>query len=275
MPHPSPPIRERQEFFPDSPMSQAISPNGHAFPKVHGVAKLASMKHHTGVPAVTTGGATALPGQVVLAFQGGGALNAYQGGVYQALHEAGIEPDWVIGTSSGAINAGIIAGNPPEKRLECLHKFWTSLEYKPWWEESPFLTPWLSKSQLAEWTKTTAPMAALFGGVPGYYAPNTAFALGGVNAALGVEQASLYTTEGLERTMAGLTDPDWFNSGRPRLTVCTVNVKTGQMQYFDSARMPLTLNHVLASAALPISFPAVRITCHYPSVGLSNVRSPG
>jgi NTE family protein len=217
------------------------------------------MKHHTGVPAATTGRATALPGQVVLAFQGGGALNAYQGGVYQALHEAGIEPDWVIGTSSGAINAGIIAGNPPEKRLECLRKFWTSLEYKPWWDESPFLTPWLSKSQLGEWTKRTAPLAAFFSGVPGYYAPNTAFALGGVNAALGVERASLYTTEELEKTMAGLTDPDWFNSGRPRLTVCTVNVKTGQMQYFDSARMPLTLNHVLASAALPISFPAVRI----------------
>ena len=61
----------------------------------------------------------------MLAFQGGGALNAYQGGVYQAFHEAGIEPDWVIGTSSGAINAGIIAGNPPEKRLERLREFWT------------------------------------------------------------------------------------------------------------------------------------------------------
>jgi predicted acylesterase/phospholipase RssA len=122
-----------------------------------GVAKLANMKHRTGVAAATTGRAKALPGQVVLAFQGGGALNAYQGGVYQALHEAGIEPDWVIGTSSGAINAGIIAGNPPEKRLGCLHKFWTSLEYKPWWEESPFLIPSLGKSQLAEWTKRTAP----------------------------------------------------------------------------------------------------------------------
>ena len=80
----------------------------------------------------------ALPGQVVLAFQGGGALNAYQGGVYQALHEAGIEPDWVIGTSSGAINAGLIAGNPPEKRVERMREFWTSMEYRPWWEDSPF-----------------------------------------------------------------------------------------------------------------------------------------
>jgi len=53
---------------------------------------------------------SSLPGQVVLVFQGGGAIWAYQGGVYQALHEAGIEPNWVIGTSIGAVNGAIIAG---------------------------------------------------------------------------------------------------------------------------------------------------------------------
>ena len=52
-----------------------------------------------------------LPGQVVLVLQGGGALGSYQAGVYQALHDAGIEPDWIIGTSIGAINASLIAGN--------------------------------------------------------------------------------------------------------------------------------------------------------------------
>ena len=74
--------------------------------------------------------APALPGQVVLVMQGGGALGAYQVGVYQALHEAGIEPDWVIGTSIGAINGALIAGNAPERRLEALHEFWGRVEQR-------------------------------------------------------------------------------------------------------------------------------------------------
>ena len=68
------------------------------------------------------------PGQVVLVLQGGGALGAYQAGVYQALHEAGIEPDWVIGTSIGAINASLIAGNAPQDRLPRLREFWKRMD---------------------------------------------------------------------------------------------------------------------------------------------------
>src|ERR1700734_1923018 len=79
-----------------------------------------------------------LPGQVVLVFQGGGALGAYQGGVYQALHEAGIEPDWVVGTSIGALNGALIVGNDPASRLERLREFWRRVEQKPLWAESPF-----------------------------------------------------------------------------------------------------------------------------------------
>src|SRR2546430_2333894 len=70
----------------------------------------------------------ALPGQVVLVLQGGGALGAYQVGVYEAMHEAGIEPDWVIGTSIGAINAALIAGNAPQNRMPRIRDFWARLE---------------------------------------------------------------------------------------------------------------------------------------------------
>jgi NTE family protein len=199
-----------------------------------------------------------LPGQVVLVLQGGGALGAYQGGIYEALHEAEIEPNWVIGTSIGALNAGIIAGNPLEKRLERLREFWATMEYKPWWGNS--LTPWFANSRLLEdLTNQSAHMMALFGGVAGYYTLNHALTLGGTKAPLGVERAALYNTENLEKTMRALTDPACFNSGHPRLTVGTVNVKTGRMHYWDSARMPLSITHVLASAALPPAFPAVRI----------------
>src|SRR5260370_1969933 len=81
--------------------------------------------------------ATTLPGQVVLVFQGGGALGAYQGGVYQALHEAGIEPNWVIGTSIGAVNGAIIAGNAFDKRLDCIRQFWMRMERTPFWGHAP------------------------------------------------------------------------------------------------------------------------------------------
>src|SRR5947209_13603919 len=73
------------------------------------------------------------PGQIVLVLQGGGALGSYQAGVYQALHEAGIEPDWIIGTSIGAINAGLIAGNPVSDRLAKLRAFWKRMEQNPVW----------------------------------------------------------------------------------------------------------------------------------------------
>src|ERR1700756_1588391 len=104
-----------------------------------------------------------LPGQIVLVLQGGGALGAYQVGVYQAMHEAGIEPDWVIGTSIGAINACLIAGNPPERRLERLEEFWRRVTHPRHAQLAaavPFVGPW------------TANMMTIAGGLSGFFAPN-------------------------------------------------------------------------------------------------------
>src|SRR5579862_6634765 len=107
-----------------------------------------------------TGKAHSLPGQAVLVFQGGGALGAYQGGVYQALHEAGIEPDWVIGTSIGAINAALIAGNVVESRLHKLEEFWRRIEHGDLLSliaRAPSFGP-----SLANWATLTSGLASFF-----------------------------------------------------------------------------------------------------------------
>lgn len=190
-----------------------------------------------------------LPGQVVLVFQGGGALGAYQGGVYQALHEAGIEPDWVIGTSIGAINGAIIAGNEPARRLTHLSQFWDSMERKPIWAQGPLA---LMGGNVAD------QMMTIFGGIAGYFTPNRDLAWG-LRAPVGVERAGFYTIEALHETLDSALDFTRINSGQPRLTVGAVNVRSGKMHYFDSRSMPITLKHVLASGALPPAFPAIRI----------------
>ena len=187
-----------------------------------------------------------LPGQVVLVFQGGGALGAYQGGVYQALHEAGIEPDWVVGTSIGALNGALIVGNDVASRLERLREFWRRVEQKPLWGETPFGQT-LGRS--------AAYMMSLFNGVAGYYAPNQALAWGGLNALVGVERAAFYTIDGMRSTVGNLVDFNRLNGKHPRLTVGAVNVRSGKMHYFDSRNMPITLRSYSrirgAAAGLP------------------------
>jgi NTE family protein len=187
-------------------------------------------------------------GQIVLVLQGGGALGAYQAGVYQALCEAGIEPDWVIGTSIGAINASLIAGNAAEQRLPRLNEFWRRVTHPP-------MARLAAASLLGPWA---ANMMTMAGGVSGFFAPNP-LAFLGAGIPLGSELAAYYSTKPLESTLEELIDPVRLNSGRPRLTVGAANVRTGEMHYFDSRDAALTVRHVMASGALPPAFPAVRI----------------
>ena len=190
-----------------------------------------------------------LPGQVVLVLQGGGALGAYQVGVYEAMHDAGIEPEWVIGTSIGAINAALIAGNPIGERIDRLNAFWRHVG-KPGTVARPL--DWLGMGNIV------ANMTTVMRGIPAFFEPNLA-ALRGTRANLGVEQASYYSTEPLRHTLGELVDFKSLEGGTTRLTVGAVNACSGAMRYFDSRNETLCVDHVLASGALPPAFPAVRI----------------
>ena len=188
-------------------------------------------------------------GQIVLVFQGGGALGAYQIGVYEALHEAGIEPDWVIGTSIGAINAALIAGNAINERLARIEEFWRRVSLaKP----TDFL------AGLPGVGAMMANLSTVVSGLPNFFEPNP---LAFMSAALplGPERAGYYSTKPLRETLGSLIDLDLLNANAPRLTVGAANVATGEMHYFDSRDERLGFEHVMASGALPPAFPAVRI----------------
>jgi len=209
------------------------------------------MQRHTAHTSAKAGGHGRAPDleQIVLVFQGGGALGAYQAGVYEALHEAGIEPDWIIGTSIGAINASLIACNEPENRVARLREFWQRMAHKALWHQS---SAWPLLSQTLSYWNT------LGHGIPGFFEPNYR-AFWGTHLRLGAEEAGYYTTAPLEKTLLQLADFSLVNRGRPRLTVGAAHVRTSRMHYFDSLQMPLGVRHVMASGALPPAFPAVRI----------------
>jgi NTE family protein len=186
-------------------------------------------------------------GQIVMVLQGGGALGAYQAGVYQALHDAGIEPDWVIGTSIGAINASLIVGNKPEHRLAKLADFWSRVGSSPA-PEAAACIPALGRLRSNWMTLTT--------GISGFFKPSLPAFLG-LDVPLPVDAAGYYSTQPLEATL--LVDFNALNDGPTRLTVGAAQIQTGEMHYFDSRDTKLTVRHIMASGALPPAFPAVRI----------------
>jgi len=194
--------------------------------------------------------ASDFPGQIVLVLQGGGALGAYQVGVYEAMHEYGAEPDWVIGTSIGAINAALIAGNAPSQRLSRLVEFWARMEASVL---HPDLLQFFTGLANASVNLTT-----VMRGIPAFFQPHGP-AWFGSHVPLGVESAGYYSTKPLRTTLSDLIDLDHIDARHVRLTVGAVNVRTGAMRYFDSRDERVTLDHVIASGALPPAFPAVRI----------------
>jgi len=191
----------------------------------------------------------------VLVLQGGGALGSYQAGAYSALCDYGHTPAWVAGISIGAINAAIIAGNPPKDRAARLKDFW-ELASSPVMGR-PFLPGEQSRSLFHQ---TSSLMIAAFG-VPGFFTPRfppPAFWPPGTPQSL-----SFYDTAPLRDTLLKFVDFDLINARNVRLSVGAVNVKTGNFAYFDSARQTIVPEHIMASAALPPGFPPIEIDGEY------------
>ena len=200
----------------------------------------------------------------IIVFQGGGALGAYQAGAYEAMHAAGIRPEWIAGISIGAINSAIVAGSPEEKRVENLRRFWELVTSGPRTipiGEEPLLRRFFNEFS-ASWAATV--------GVNGFYKPRlpNPFTFLSGNAPI-----AFYDTSPLIETLESLIDFDLLNRGPTRLSVGAVEIESANFRYFDSAQLKnrggINALHIAASGALPPGFPPIEIEGkHYWDGGL-------
>jgi NTE family protein len=189
--------------------------------------------------------------KIALVLQGGGALGSYQAGAYDALQRADFKIDWVAGISIGAINGAIICGNPPSMRAERLARFWRQTS-------SRLLAPPVSgdEASLRLFNETSAAMTAAFG-VPGFFEPRVPPPIPGWPCKPG--EVSIYDTKALRETLLQLVDFDLLNAGEIRYSIGAVNARSGNFQYFDTNYQKIGPEHVMASGALPPSFPPIEI----------------
>lgn len=200
--------------------------------------------------------------RIALVLQGGGALGAYQAGAYEALAGTDYQPDWLAGVSIGAINAAIIAGNPPGRRVERLAEFWDLVSSGlPQFSDPTSVLPWLraltENSEQRSLLQQMSAWHAAWLGIPGFFQPRVPPAPlqpPGTPGAL-----SLYDTAPLRATLESLIDFDLINDGGIRLSLGAVNIRSGNSHYFDSTETRIGPEHVMASGALPPSFPPVVI----------------
>jgi NTE family protein len=191
--------------------------------------------------------------KICYVFQGGGALGVYQVGAYEAFREYGYAADMIIGISIGGINSAIIAGNPPENRVAKLHQFWDKIT-----QDSP--TNHLYDMGLAKMSNWFGANNAL-GGIPAFYKPR--LFTPGVFAPAKPEELSYYDTSPLRETLKDLIDFDYLNQKHVRLCLGAVELSSGEFVFFDSYKQEITMDHVLATGALPPGFPPIKIGDEY------------
>jgi NTE family protein len=201
--------------------------------------------------------------QTVLLLQGGGALGSYQAGVYQALAETGLHPDWVVGVSIGAVNAALIVGNPPEQRVQRLREFWETVSTPPL---GSFSIPHFASVEISDavthslLNQVRALEIALLG-APGFFRPRLPSPW--LFPFFGFEALSHYDVAPLRETVERLVDFKRINAGYTRFSVGAVNVRSGNLTYFDNTLHEIGLAHVIASGSLPPGFPATNIDGEY------------
>ncbi len=238
------------------PTPRGVTPKRHVAAKPSGLTKTHKRR---GRPAFDC---------IALLLQGGGALGAYQAGVYEALAEAELSPDWVAGISIGSINAAIIAGNQPESRVARLRNFWEAVTSSPLGLNGDFGL--ISRGDaVREFINRVSAATAAISGAPGFFQPripNPWFQPAGT-----IEATSYYDTTPLKATLETLIDFDRINSEHAeiRLSVGAADVRSGNLTYFDTTTHTIQPEHVMASGALPPGFPAVEIEGeHYWDGGL-------
>lgn len=218
--------------------------------KTGGCEAPAATPHSTGTPFES----------VALLLQGGGALGAYQAGVYEALLSAGVEPSWIAGISIGAVNSAIIAGNPPEARVARLRAFWELASGGDLGWPGAWTAPWdqlSAEGPVRGWLNQLSAGRIMTQGAPGFFSPRMPPPYLRTPGAPGA--TSWYDTAPLRATLEKLVDFDRINARELRFSVGAVNVRTGNFTYFDNATHKIGPEHVMASGALPPAFEAVEI----------------
>lgn len=204
--------------------------------------------------------ATPAPGRpdferIALLLQGGGALGSYQAGVFQALAEANLHPDCVAGISIGAINSALIAGNPPEKRVERLRAFWETVTTSPL--GIPYVARDFGSDLQHEIFNEWRAMGALLWGAPNFFTPRMPSPV--LMPGSSPDKLGFYDTAPLRGLLESLVDFDRINAKEMRFGVGAVNIKTGNFIYFDNLTHAIGPAHVMASGSLPPGFPATEI----------------
>jgi NTE family protein len=194
--------------------------------------------------------------RIALLLQGGGALGAYQAGVYQALDEAGLYPSWVAGISIGAMNSALIAGNPPERRVARLREFWETVSASPL--GLPNFTALDPKNQFGrQFINQAQAMKTLMFGAPHFFSPRVPPpSLWPPSDPL---KASYYDNAPARALLERLVDFDLINKRQIRFSVGAVDVCSGNFRYFDSDECEIRVEHVMASGSLPPGFAATEV----------------